>query len=102
LLSHALPLFGLIIEFSLVVTPFVMRHSIFSLFFGTTYGLVNLLTTLTHEAPYPGLAWNSPFSISMGFGLMVVLVLAHGTMVKLSRFKLSKYGVDYQSLVSNN
>ena len=98
ILSNALPLAGLSVEFSLVATPFVMRHSVFTLFFGLTYGITNLITTLTYEAPYPGLGWNSPLSIIMGACLMIILPVIHAGMVVLSRFKLSKYGIDHQSL----
>ena len=100
ILSHALPLVSLIIEYSLLATPFMMRHSVFTLFFGVVYGLTNLITSLVDEPPYPALAWNSPISIIMGVGLILVILLIHTCMVGLTKFKLSKYGVSYQDLAS--
>jgi len=101
ILSHALPLASLTIEYFLLATPFMMRHSIFTLFFGVIYALTNLITSKVGEPPYPALAWNSPISITMGVGLLLVLVLIHTCMVALTKFKLSKYGVFYQDLASD-
>ena len=102
LLSHALPMVSLTIEYCLTATPFFMRHSVFTLFFGVVYAITNLITSKVDEPPYPGLGWNSPISIIMGICLTIILVLVHTAMVGLSRFKLSKYGVDYYSLTSRN
>jgi predicted ABC-type sugar transport system permease subunit len=98
-LSHALPLFALLVEYSMVATPFIARHSLFTVIFGIAYMITNLITTFVKEPPYGALSWDSPFSIGLACALFFALLLIHLAMVKVSRWKLSKFGLNYDDLL---
>ena len=98
IIGHALPMFSLLIEFVHLSTPFIPRHSVFSVIFGFSYLITNIVTTFAKEPPYASLSWDSPIAIAIPIVLFALSCGLHAGMVLISRWKLKKFGYSYSEL----